>query len=139
MMGPMRTLSFKTLFLRGLRRRCPICGERRIFRSWFKMLDDCPRCHHHFEREEGYWVSAIIVNTAATEALFGIFFIGGIFATLPEVRWLPLLVVGAVTNLVFPVLFYPFSKTIWVALDVYFHPLTAEAKTDASRRWFGTR
>ncbi len=103
------------------------------------MADDCPRCGHHFEREEGYWVSAIIVNTAATEALFAIFFVAGIFATLPDIRWLPLLVIGVVTNLVFPVLFYPFSKTIWVAMDVYFHPLSEQGAAEASRRWFGTR
>ncbi len=67
-------------------------------------------------------MSAIIVNTAVTEVLFGILFVGGIFVTAPDVQWLPLLVIGVVANLVVPVLFFPFSKTVWVALDLYFNP-----------------
>jgi hypothetical protein len=49
-------------------------------------------------------------------------FVAGIFATAPDVQWLPLLVIGVTTNLLVPVLFFPFSKTVWVALDLYFHP-----------------
>lgn len=36
----------------------------------------------------------------------------------PDIDWVTLLVIGAVTNLIFPVLFYPFSKTIWMAFDL---------------------
>src|SRR5690606_36421697 len=36
---------------RGLRGRCPNCGEGRIFRSFLKVSDSCPVCgealHHH--------------------------------------------------------------------------------------------
>lgn len=72
-------------------------------------------------------MAAIIVNTAVTEAIFGVLFVGGIFATAPDVQWLPLLVIGVVANLVVPVLFFPFSKTVWVALDLYFNPPHAPA------------
>ena len=81
-----------------------------------------PELRASLRREEGYWVSAIIVNTAVTEALFGVLFVGGIFVTAPDVQWLPLLVIGGVATLVVPVLFFPFSKTLWVALDLYFNP-----------------
>ena len=86
------------------------------------MTRSCPHCRYSYEREDGYWVSAMIVNTAVTEALFGILFVGVLIATLPNVAWLPVLVVGAVTNVVVPIFFYPLSKTTWVAIDVYFHP-----------------
>jgi hypothetical protein len=33
-----------------------------------------------------------------------------------------LLVIGAVTNVMVPVLFFPLSKTVWIALDLYFNP-----------------
>jgi uncharacterized protein (DUF983 family) len=105
-----------------LRRHCPRCGQGGIFDSYYQLAGSCPRCGHHFEREEGYWVSAIIVNTAVTEAIFGVLFVAGIFATAPDVQWLPLLVIGVAANLVVPVLFFPLSKTIWVAIDLYFHP-----------------
>jgi hypothetical protein len=59
---------------------------------------------------------------AVTEILFGILLVGGIFAMAPEVRWLPLLVIAGATNLLVPVLFFPLSKTVWVAIDLYFNP-----------------
>ena len=75
-----------------------------------------------FAREQGYWVAAIIINTAATELLFGILFVAGIFITAPEVEWLPLLAIGVVTNVIFPVFFFPFSKTLWLGFDLLFRP-----------------
>ncbi|MGZ3304387.1 MAG: DUF983 domain-containing protein [Asticcacaulis sp.] len=30
---------------RGLRRRCPHCGEASSFRSYLKIVDVCPSCH----------------------------------------------------------------------------------------------
>jgi hypothetical protein len=63
--------------------------------------------------------------------IFGIMFVAGIFATAPDVQWLPLLVIGVVTNLFVPVLFFPFSKTVWVALDLYFHPPEEDRGTPA--------
>lgn len=109
------------LLARGLTRRCPRCGEKKVWRSWSQLVDDCPRCDWHFEREEGYWVSAIIVNTGVTMALFGIGFVAVLIATIPDVRWGPVLLVAAVTNVLFPIFFFPVSKTVWVAIDLFFH------------------
>jgi uncharacterized protein (DUF983 family) len=92
------------------------------------MADLCPACGLRYEREDGYWVSAMIVNTVVTEALFGIFFVAALLATIPDVPWLPLLAVAAVTNVVVPVLFYPLSKTVWVAIDLFFHPLRSDER-----------
>ena len=82
------------------------------------MVPTCPGCGHRFTREEGFWVGAIIMNTAATEALFGVFFVATAIATAPEIPWGPMLLVGLLTNGIFPIFFYPFSKTIWVAVDI---------------------
>jgi len=46
---------------------------------------DCPQCGHRFEREQGYWLGAVIINTAVT---FGLFLMIGVTiaaATWPEV------------------------------------------------------
>ena len=110
------------LLARALRRRCPRCGQGGIFGGYYRLLDRCPRCRHLYAREPGYWVGAVIVNMAVTEILFGILLVGGIFAMAPEVRWLPLLVIAGATNLLVPVLFFPLSKTVWVAIDLYFNP-----------------
>lgn len=118
-----REVKFGTLLSRGIRKKCPNCGGGRIFSGWFTLKDRCPTCGYVFEREEGYWVSAIIVNTAVIEGLFLILFIGTVIATAPEVEWVPLLVIGVVMNLIFPIFFYPLSKTVWMGVDLYFHPL----------------
>jgi hypothetical protein len=63
----------------------------------------------------------MIVNIAACELWFAILFVAVIVATLPDVAWVPLLAVALLTNGLLPVVFYPWSKTIWMALDVYLH------------------
>jgi uncharacterized protein (DUF983 family) len=113
-----------TVLARALRRRCPACGIGKPFAGWFRMTARCPHCRHHYEREAGYWVGALIMNTAVTEAIFGVVFIGVAVVSWPNVPWVPLLIVGAVINVAVPVFFYPLSKTTWVAVDIYFsgHP-----------------
>ena len=86
------------------------------------MTPECPHCGYQYEREDGYWVGSMVVTTAVTEGIFGIFFVAVLIATLPDVDVLPVLVVGAVINLVVPVFFYPLAKTTWVAIDIYFNP-----------------
>ena len=60
-------------FLRRLGRafllRCPNCGGGHI-RSGIDLVADCPTCHHHFERHEGYWLGAVMLNTAAVIVAF---------------------------------------------------------------------
>ncbi|MEA2432985.1 MAG: hypothetical protein QOG54_442 [Actinomycetota bacterium] len=111
-----------TLIRRALMRHCPRCGGPKIFSGWTKLKPACPTCGYKFERESGYWVGAIQVNLAVTESLFILFFLVTLFATMPDVPWQPLLIVALATNLVFPWFFYPYSKTLWVAIDLYFHP-----------------
>jgi hypothetical protein len=60
------------------------------------------------------------MNTAVTEGLFLLLFIVSIIAMAPDIDWMVLLAIGVATNLVFPVIFYPFSKTIWMAFDLAF-------------------
>ena len=99
-----------------------MCGTGKVFRSYFDMAGRCSHCGYSFERESGYWVGALIVNIALAEIWFALFSACVIIATAPDVAWQPLLVVALITNIVLPIVFYPFSKTLWMALDLYFHP-----------------
>lgn len=118
------------MFGRALRRRCPRCGEKEIWRSWFNLKDVCPRCRYRFEREEGYWVMAIIVNTAVVEAVFAVLFVGGLIATWPEINW-PFLAAAALgTNATLPFLFFPYSKTLWVAGDLALRRRDGDSEED---------
>ena len=60
----------------GLRRagaRAAAAGK--LFRHWFTMVADCPRCGLHFEREPGYWTGAVAINTILVGGLFAIVFV----------------------------------------------------------------
>jgi uncharacterized protein (DUF983 family) len=114
--------SLSKLLGRGLRKRCPRCGAPRIFQSFYMLKPRCPSCRYAFEREEGYWVAAIIINTAVVEAIFFALFVGILIATLPDINWQAMLIAGLVTNGIFPFVFFPYSKTVWMAIDLYFHP-----------------
>ncbi|MGH2788265.1 MAG: DUF983 domain-containing protein [Actinomycetota bacterium] len=108
--------------IRALLRHCPRCNARKVFASWFRLRETCPRCRLAFSREEGYWVGAIIINTAVTEVVFGVLFVATLVTSFPEVPWQPLLAVGLATNGLFPIFFHPYSKTLWVPIDLHIHP-----------------
>jgi hypothetical protein len=85
------------------------------------MLDRCPSCALPFERGEGYWLGAMAINLGATEATFGAFLIAGVVLTWPDVPWVLLTIGGVLVTAAVPVFFYPFSKTIFLALDLIIH------------------
>jgi hypothetical protein len=86
------------------------------------LADECPGCGHRFERQEGYWIGAVAINTVVTLGVFVIVFVGVMASTWPNVPWTELMVGGAALNIVFPIVFYPLSKTLWVALETAIHP-----------------
>ncbi len=124
-------VSVSTLIKRAARRACPVCGRRGIFESWFRLKARCPSCNYDFAREPGYWVTAIIVNIAVIEGLFLLLFIAVVVGTAPDVNWPLILGAGVAMNVLFPIFFYPYSKTFWMALDLAVHPFNDE---DRARR-----
>lgn len=106
-----------TMLLRGLTLRCARCGSRHLFRRWFSMVDDCPRCGLHFEREQGYWVGALAMNIIAVGGLIAIALATSLALTVPDVPVGPILAAVLPIALLGPAVFYPFSKTSWVAVD----------------------
>ena len=105
------------MLARGAIKRCAECGSGRLFERYFKMKDDCPRCGLHFEREEGYWTGAMMINLGVTEVIFLILFVGLAVAWWPDPPWIRILIILLVVNLMVPILFFPFSKTLWLAAD----------------------
>ena len=105
---------------RGLTRRCPRCGSGHLFHRWFSMVPDCPRCGLHFEREEGYWVGAVAINTIVIGGVFAIVLIVTMILTVPDIPWVSLLMVVIPLMTIGPAVVYPFSKTLWLAIDLGF-------------------
>jgi uncharacterized protein (DUF983 family) len=101
----------------GLTRRCPRCGQGHLFRRYFDLVPDCPRCGLHFERESGYFAGALAVNIIVTGLLFAVVFVALVAATIPHVPVLPLLAVLVPIVVIVPIVYYPFSKTVWMAID----------------------
>ena len=109
---------------RGLTRRCPRCESGELFRRWTEMVEECPRCELEFEREEGYWLGAIIINTLVSGLIIALLLALSVSLTWPDIPALPLLVVGVPIGIALPIAIYPISKTFWVAVDLCFlHPL----------------
>ncbi len=81
------------------------------------MVADCPRCGLHFEREAGYWAGALAINIGVTSAVFVASFALAIVLTAPHIPVVPLLAIFVPMMLVVPVFYYPFSKTVWIAVD----------------------
>lgn len=81
------------------------------------MEERCPSCGLHFEKDDGYWLGSVMINTGATEGLVLVMLVIGMVAFWPDVPWVALLVVGVATAIIFPMLFHPFSRTLWVATE----------------------
>ena len=124
------------LIRRALLRRCPNCGGRRIFLGYWTLAPHCPHCGHKFLREPGYWVGAVIFNTALAIVVFLLTF--GIFlvATWPDVPWDWLAPTAIGIMIVVPVMFYPWAQALWMAYDLYVHPLEAK-EVEAGRGRLG--
>ena len=108
------------MMMRGVTRHCPRCGGGNLFRKWFSMVPDCPRCGLHFEREEGYWTGAVAVNTIIIGAVFTVVFVISMVLTVPDIPWVAILMAILPIMTIGPLLVYPFSKTIWLAIDLSF-------------------
>ena len=101
----------------GLTRRCPRCGSGHLFRRWFTIVERCPRCGLRFEREEGYWAGALAINIAVAFTVFILVFVVGIALTAPDIPVVELLVILVPLMIIVPIAYYPFSKTLWMAVD----------------------
>jgi uncharacterized protein (DUF983 family) len=125
------------MLARGLMRACPRCGSGRLFRWWFQMAGRCPGCGLRFERrpEEAFFLGAFVIALGVTEGavllvLFAFILVEASSGGRSSVA--PALGVAAAAAVILPLAFYPFSKTIWCAIDLAMHPLEADEERDAA-------
>jgi uncharacterized protein (DUF983 family) len=108
------------LFARALTLRCPHCGKRGVLRHWLAMRESCPSCG--LSLATGNRAGAYILNLFASELLALVVIVGIVVRNWPNppyalLQWLvPMLMVVA------PLVFYPFSKLAFVAIDLAMHP-----------------
>jgi uncharacterized protein (DUF983 family) len=121
--GPSNVL----LLVRAVMRRCPNCGSGGIFANYAELRESCPRCGLRLQRgESDYFIGAYLLNLVAVELLFAALLGVVIVVTYPNTPWVALQWGGLVVMAAGAVLCYPFAKSIWLAADLIFRPLTEE-------------
>ena len=112
--------------MRALRLRCPRCGAGRLMRTWFALHEACAVCGLLFERDEqeDYWLGAYLLNFIVTEVVFALMLAVVLVATWPNPPWTRVIVMGVVQMCLTPILFYPFAKAVWLAVDLVFRPVS---------------
>lgn len=106
------------ILLRGIFRRCPRCGQGKLFRRWFDITPRCPRCGLRFEREEGAFLGSLVLNYGVTGAAFIALLIVWLIVDLPDVQVIPLALASLGVIVVVTLFVYPFAKTTWAAIDL---------------------
>lgn len=108
--------------------RCPNCGGGGIFKSWFHLRERCPTCGLPLERQESedYFLGGMMLNIIVVELafVFGLI-LWGVLAW-PNIPWDLFQDVGVPFMIIAPILFYPLSKTLWLAFDLVFRPARPE-------------
>jgi len=117
---------------RALLLRCPRCGAGGIFHHWLKPRTQCARCGVQLDRgERDHWLGGYAVNLVASELIWAVLMVTVLVARWPDVPWTFLTYGGALLMIALPFIFFPFSRTIWLALDL---ALRADRDADTGTR-----
>lgn len=104
-------------------KHCPVCGRGRLFHRWFTMAERCPRCDLKFERIEGHWTGDLGINTIVSFGALLVVLLVGTFGFWPNPPVVAMVIAAVIAAAIVPLVFFPFSKTIWLALDLMMRPL----------------
>ena len=104
------------LFIRAMTLRCPNCGGHGVLRHWLAMKSACPTCA--LDLATGNRPGAYILNIAVAEAVLMTVLAIIVLRTWPNPPYDLLQWLGPLLMLLMPLLFYPFSKLLFVAIDV---------------------
>jgi uncharacterized protein (DUF983 family) len=124
--------SFTRMVGRALLRRCPRCGGRGAwFSGWFRREPRCRTCGYRYERQEGFMLGAVTINTIITFGLLLAVLVVGMVLSYPDIAVAPIVIGCVAVAVVVPVVVFPITHTIWGAVDLAMHPLTPEEVADA--------
>lgn len=126
---------------RALLLRCPRCGSGGQFRYWIKRADHCPGCGYTVDRDDDSFFGAYLFNlTVSFASLFVLLIACVIFeANGNPLPWGPVIAVGLFFAIGLPLIFYPFSYTLWAIADLRSNPLQLTEIADAVDKIDGDR
>jgi uncharacterized protein (DUF983 family) len=114
---------FQVTLHRAIARKCPYCGRPGIFSGYFALREHCPTCGVRFEREQGYFLGGYALNLIVAEILglgLALFLIFRTAIRDMDLIWQE--AIALTLAVLFPVLFFPYSRSAWMVLDLTFHP-----------------
>ena len=109
------------IITRGLTNRCPNCGRRTLFRTWFKMNERCPVCGMRFEHSnDGFFLAAAVINYTVTSVLLLLPL--GVLVFMGKVDVLPAVILAVAGCILFPALFHHCAWSWWLMTYYLFFP-----------------
>lgn len=107
---------------RGLRRRCPVCGARGTFESWYVRRKWCPSCRYPTTRVTDQWIGAYGMNIIASFTVVVLSVAVGFIVTYPHPPVGVLMVVCMLVATAFPIIFQPIAWSLWSGIDAAMRP-----------------
>ena len=115
-----------TMVGRALLLRCPNCGSRGLLKNWFRMKERCPTCGLLIEREGNDYLSgSVLFNLVLAELIFAFVLVAYLLIVWPNVSWVMLEIAAPLGMAIAPFVLFPFSKLVWLAVDLALRPAHA--------------
>jgi hypothetical protein len=88
------------------------------------MRDACPSCGLSLERGESseFWIGAYVFNLVLGEVIAIGVPVAWMIASAPHQPWTYIEATAVVLAVSLPFVFFPFSRTLWLAWDLSFRP-----------------
>ena len=108
------------IIVRGLTNCCPNCGGHTLFRAgtFFQTNKECPQCGLKIERDEGFFLGSLSLNYGVT--LVGFLTPVMLLAFYHVICHRFAMVFVGIGAIVFPALFYRFSRSWWLMCYYFF-------------------
>lgn len=106
----------RKLLKRGLLLQCPYCAQGGIIKYPFWIKDCCPKCGYRFAPESGYFVGGYAINLIGAEIIGLVVIVIILLRSNLSLFQQEALGIGAAILL--PIIFFPWSRTLWMALDL---------------------
>lgn len=105
---------------RALLRRCPWCGGKGAWLTgWFGREPRCRTCGLQWDRRlDGFELGATTMNVVITFGAILATMTVGFVLTAPDIAVWPIVIAAVAVGLLLPLLIYPITQTLWLAIDL---------------------
>jgi len=131
-MVPAPPNSVAEAFSRGIRLKCPICNEGRLFDGFIRTQKICSVCGFQFERGQGYFLGSTYINYGVTTLLMTWTYMVLRFGF--DVSKSVLIPALAAFCVIFPVVFFRYARSLWLSFDCYFDKTGAMERVPDSEK-----